>query len=793
MNSPLYLINCTLLSTVLGIYIAQYITCSWANLLLLTFIVGLWCLSKLISKKVRQLLAFILIFLFSFAHHQYSLEFPPCHSLVGKDTIYGQIISTPSQTKIDNAYLWRAQFAILKNSWHKPAGKCYLYWKTTVPHSFPCGSYLLVRGKASPLNTFKNTGTFSPTFSLYIKKLTGKFFAQTIELQPHQSSLSLSLWAEKARQYFRHNLQTVVSPDDTAVLFALLFGGYDGINPELLQEFSTIGLIHILSVSGSHIALFIYIFHTIGQKLSLSTPFLFTCFVLFILFYLFLAEFSAPIIRAALTGVLTYLAQIVKRQNNAPYLLSLICWLFLLANSHYLFDVSFQLSFSATAGLIYFLSPLQRFLKLYLPNFLALSLVATISAQVLALPFMAWYFQALSPISLLSNLLLVPPLELIISLLLCGFFLQYISLPLAKILFIGLSLIWGVVQELSHLLATIPGASLSISPFSSGELGAYLIFLATLLFPAFRPKLLSLYNKKKTVILLIFLFYISFSIYYRPLEIHFIDVGQGDSALIITPKRQAILIDTGGLIKSNLDIGEKVLLPYLKHQNIHRLEAVFLSHSHYDHIGGCKALFKKFSPRYIFIGPEPPELYRQAWHMTAEDFIKLPLIPLQIGDKFTLNGVNIETLHLGQFIPGDANTASLVLRLSYQGFSALFTGDIPDKEEQKLLKNYPHIPCHILKVAHHGSKTSSSSAFLNATRPVFSIISSGTGNRYHHPSLETLQRLTPSTIYRTDQHGAIVCRIFANRYHISTYCPQRCDIWSWSKNYLRWHKLTSII
>ena len=251
-----------------------------------------------------------------------------------------------------------------------------------------------------------------------------------------------------------------------------------------------------------------------------------------------------------------------------------------------------------------------------------------------------------------------------------------------------------------------------------------------------------------------------------PLQIHFIDVGQGDACLIITPHQHSILIDTGGSINSDFDIGSYVDLPYLRHYGINKLDYLILSHADADHSGGASSILQKIPINHLIIADEDKDLYAKILKLPLNN----PLLAKAIVAKEN-TAFNLEDIHF-QFLQNDekenlksSNDSSNVLKLTYHNFSVLFTGDLPQTQEKYLLNK--NIASTILKVAHHGSKTSSSQEFLEHVRPQLAIISVGKYNSFGHPSKEVLDRLNnlPTKILRTDEKGAII--IYTDGYNFS--------------------------
>ena len=265
----------------------------------------------------------------------------------------------------------------------------------------------------------------------------------------------------------------------------------------------------------------------------------------------------------------------------------------------------------------------------------------------------------------------------------------------------------------------------------------------------------------------------------RELELTSIDVGQGDSLLVVLPDGRRMLVDGGGIpafghvMRSQLDIGEDVVAPYLWDRGIRTVDVIAISHAHDDHIGGIPALVSDFRPREIWTGATPDS---PTWWLVRQraSQVGAKIVAMQAGGRFTLGGGSFEVLAPpADYIPLDEpkNNPSLVLRLSYGERSFLLTGDVERPIEREMLDAGEARPTDVLKVAHHGSRTSSSEEFLDALHPAFAVISAGFENSYGHPHPMIVARLAErhATILRTDRDGLITIRTDGKRLYVETF------------------------
>ena len=248
------------------------------------------------------------------------------------------------------------------------------------------------------------------------------------------------------------------------------------------------------------------------------------------------------------------------------------------------------------------------------------------------------------------------------------------------------------------------------------------------------------------------------------IEVNMIDVGQGDSTLIKT-NNYNILIDGGGSENSSYDVGESVLVPYLLDNTNGTIDVMFISHFHEDHSEGCISVLDKLKVKKIVIGTQPnqTELYYTILKIAKEKNIQI--ITLTKGDIFSIDHIKFSVLFPDKElqIAEDLNNNSLVIKMEYYSTSILFTGDIEKEAEKILIEEYTNnLNIDILKVAHHGSKSSSIKEFLEYTTPKISLISLGENNKFGHPNEEVLKRLEEvgSKIYRTDRSGEVTLKIY---------------------------------
>ncbi len=654
-----------------------------------------------------------------------------------------------------------------------------LLYKDAAANPVTYGDKVAMHGKVLELHGYNNPGQIDMTAALKRQGITARMTGQeqTMKViatyQEHSWFTLLANW----RQEMITGLQKVMPVNDAAILTAVLFGGYQGISKNVINDFTATGLIHILSVSGAHIALVAGLIIWLGKCLRWDSLFTLILAAVVIILYACVSGLTPPVIRSAIMGIISLLAVVLGRENYAPAALAVTGLAMLVYQPLLLFDISFQLSFGATAGLIFLYQKMLDYLS-GCPAWLAGPFAVTLSAQLGVLPVIAWYFNNFSLISFVANIIVLPIIELVIILGLAGIIL-YTALPVAgNVIFVISSLLLGLVMILTEVLATVPYSSVYIPSVGiTGSVVYYFILAWSYGWCPFHlpsPRQL-ITGWPRSSMLTVVLVITTLSVYTwqpQPLRVHFIDVGQGDATLIITPHGKAVLIDTGGTLgDSGLDVGERVVAPYLKHYGVRSIDYLILTHGHQDHAGGAAGVAGIINVINVLLPREEHSPAVQALLHSRH----ITVIPSYTGQSFEIDNVTItieqaagEQQSSRHVVSG--NEASSVIRAKYGKHSFLVTGDLDAQGEAVLLTNNI-APCTVLKVGHHGARTSTTEPFLQAVAPQFAIISAGYANQFGHPHIETLTRLAEhhAIVYRTDRQGAIVFTSDGIHIEVDTY------------------------
>ena len=435
-----------------------------------------------------------------------------------------------------------------------------------------------------------------------------------------------------------------------------------------------------------------------------------------------------------------------------------------------------------------FLAPVLREWMKPLPRVLAASLSITLGAQLATLPILAWHFNQISVSSLLANLIVVPLVDVVIILGLGGGIAALVVPFFGKIVFGFDSLLLGMTFEMTRAISAMPLAQIDLPSMGiCAGLSYYLLLSFLMVSQENRAKAFEFIRRFYMIIVIIpsVLFVALFSWYIsRPdeMEVHFIDVGQGDAALVLTPHGHAMLFDTGGTRDDTFDIGARIDVPYLRHHGIHTVDYIFLSHAHEDHAAGAGAILTRMPVKHVYTADEGTAAYARSMRLGDGNPLLSKLGRAEAGQSIVLDGVTVDVLYApgyGEVDHATGNEVSNVYRVRYGNASFLFTGDLVKEHEEKMIAQGMDLHVTVLKVPHHGSDTSSSEEFVRATHPLYVVYCVGADNTFGHPRpsvLERYERMGASSL-RTDRDGAIVFRTDGEHLSVSTFVEGKilCD------------------
>lgn len=580
------------------------------------------------------------------------------------------------------------------------------------------------------------------------------------------------------RNYIINTSNKLLPEKTSSLLVGILIGDKSGISEEIIEDFKISNLSHMLAVSGAHTSYIILGLTFILNKSKMSKKWVHLVTILSLILFMFITNFTPSVTRACFMAIIVLGAGLLYRKQDFWTSISISLLIVLVINPFSINEIGLQLSYLGTIGIILFNKNVEMILnKIKINNKISKFLSVTISAQMAIMPIMIYRFNSFSLTFFISNVLASPLLGINIILGLITIFISLVSFKLAKIISLVLNLSLEILIGISEFTSKLPLSSILVK--TPPMLLMLLVYCVILLFNylyyiyisktnlrLFQKRIIKLINKTNvnkfiSIIIIIVILFNVFSYSYllipKNLRIYFIDVGQGDSCLVITPRNKKILIDGG-------EGDNNVLLSYLLDRRIKTIDYIMISHFDSDHCIGLIEVIQKLNVKNVLISKQAYfcDEYRNIAGIINSK--KINVIHVKQGDVLNVD----KEVKLDVFYPSknleydDLNNNSIVAKLRYNKFSVLFTGDIERSEENILNKcTSNQLKSDVIKVAHHGSKTSSSEEFIKAVKPKIALIGVGINNKFGHPNQEVIERLENINckIYRTDEMGEIVMEV----------------------------------
>ncbi len=647
--------------------------------------------------------------------------------------------------------------------------------KKETPTVIPYGSIISFRSILQHPGSERNPGEFSYKDYLALQDVFGVVFVRGYsEVTVESIGASNPLYEYllyPAKDHVIASITTAMKGDEASFLIGLLLGDRSGISEEIKTAFINTGTIHVLAVSGTHVVLVAGIIFILVGLVRLPRMFRFIAAMTILLFYMMLTGATPSVVRATLMIVILYIGKIFEERTDVYNVLGAAAIIILVYDPKQLFDVGFQLSFSAVFSIVYFYPKVNALSPKIKTTFTGVNIINTIwqlfavslAAQIGTLPFTAYYFGKISLIALVANLIIVPLVGVIVTIGMSGVIVGIISMPIASLFSEVNNIAAMMTLSVVKWAEQVPFAVIHTARFGWEETMMYSI--AVLFVTSWGN---SIMQKRILIIGLFGLNIMLLSSIIRTdqqiLRITFLDVGQGDGAVIQIPTGETIVVDAGP-VTPGFDAGEKIIAPFLRRNGISSVDAVITSHPHSDHLGGIPHIIKNFTVRRAMDADQ-----RARSQLFYEyDGLKrtTEAATLRAGMMLPVGNARLYVLHpTAHFIDSDSadgysdlNQSSVVIKLQYGATSVLLTGDAETEAEEHIAHLYgDFLRSDLLKAGHHGSSTSSSELFLRDVQPTEVIVSVARFNKFKHPSPKVLSRFSAmgAVIHRTDRDGAVI-------------------------------------
>jgi competence protein ComEC len=771
----------------------------------ITALVSAFCITiQIIRKQSSFFQPFLLFFCFGYLLIQpwKDLNLPSGHVLHHADDEKKIITGTVQETPIPKHH--RLQFILETETIGHGKNETQISGKLRVTLSGPIpsirtGDRVALKGKIRPIRNYNNPGGFDYKRYMAFQGIQASVHSQGEQLRilERNQISGIQLFIESLREKISNHIDQSSYGEPRQILKALILGDCSGISDSLLESFNRSGVRHILAISGLHIGI-------IASGSFLLFTRVLSCFTLLlwkarvqkiaallsifpILFYGILAGMSPSTQRAVIMIIIFLLTFPMEKEHEIVNTIAIAALLILVASPPSLFSISFQLSFAAVLSIVYGLSKtewanheppsrwqavLQKIFLLFMVSFFA-----TIGTMPIAL----YYFNQMSLIGIIANLIAVPAIGFIVlplEFLSIIIFPAYPDLSSVCIQFCGFILSHTI--DIIHILADLTFSAIKTITPTLFEIICFYVLLWCIFSLIKQPMVSEKDNtpltRKKTVqmiagILAVLLladvmYWVNTRFFHDDLRIHILDVGQGNAALLEIPSGYTILIDGGGFSDNKaFDMGASVVAPFLWGKKIGTIDTIVLSHPNSDHMNGLIFIARHFNVQNFWSTDEKPNSrsFLELQKIISEKKIHHPCFQ-ELPATQIINGVEIRILHpYKNFLfsdekTGDLNNNSLVIKITYKNQSFLFPGDLMAIGEKELVQRHGHqLESTALLAPHHGSRTSSSEPFLRTVKPEFAIISAGWKNRFGMPHQVVLDRYNSlgCHIYRTDENGCV--------------------------------------
>ncbi|MDA0987160.1 MAG: DNA internalization-related competence protein ComEC/Rec2 [Bacteroidetes bacterium] len=772
----------------IGIIISNYFNVIFIWIILIFGFLLLIILNQIIFKSIffrNIILVLILIFSASLQHSVNKNYFSQNHisnylNLNQEFEIIGEVANDPIEKELYYSTIINTRKLINDFDTIIVTGKTLISIpkKYTLTKKINFGDLIKIVGAIDEPSISRNPGEFNYREYLLMQGIYGIINSENNKIEVIETGNQNIFYSKiiiQSREFIKKIIEFTLQKDEAYVMRGLILGDQAMISTETKNYFINTGTIHVLAVSGSHIVLVIATFYILFGLLRIPFELKIIATIFGIIFYMLLTGSTPSVVRASIMGIVVLASQLLNRKTNLYNSLGVSVVIILLWDTRQLFDIGFQLSYAAVYGMVYFYPKIFLIYKKILPQYFFKNIILnnilllfgiTLSAQIATFPVTIFYFYKFSVISLFANLIVVPLIAIVMLISFIAIIISTISIWIGSIFIEPAGLTLKFIIYFVDMMNQVPFGVVEIYNFN------YFSFIYFLLILVILASLSNILKVRKLV--LFFFGIITINIWYSNfnqiqknnlLRITTLDVGQGDAIFIQTPLNKNILLDVG-LINRKSNSGEKIITPFLKRIGVSKIDYLIISHPHSDHIGGAINILNSFNVENVLGSGQKSESkifneFQKIAHQKNYKSLKRGEI-INIEDNIRFYVLHpiiefIDTISSNGF--SEINNSSLVIKMVYGKTSFLFTGDAEIETEENLSDVYSNfLDIDYLKVAHHGSITSTSETFLNNTTPQNAVISVGKWNKFKHPSPIVINRIENFKIkhHRTDKEGAVI-------------------------------------
>lgn len=595
------------------------------------------------------------------------------------------------------------------------------------------GDYIYVKGKLIKPKDNTNFNLFNYKKYLLSNNIKYTVKASNIKILKRNKNIFYKL-----KNYIFFKIKSLDKSKKYILTF--IFADKSYIDKEMYDNYQNLGISHLFAVSGMHISLVTFILLKLLEGKNEVIKYLIT--FIFLMFYLFLTNYTISMVRACFQFILIFINKLFKLNiDNSNIVIFLFSFLIIL-NPYIIYNIGFLFSFSISFTLI-------KFKDMITGDFMIKNIKTSLLSFFVSMPILINNFFKVNFLSIILNIIYIP-------------FVSYILFPLCLITILFPffdSFTYFVINFFETITKFF--SSINLLTFSITKMNIILVIIYYFIFLWIIKSNDKI--KKKIIIVFIFIVFIINNNTIVNNEVHFLDVGQGDSTLIRI-KNKNILIDTGGNI--NFNISKNVLIPYFRSSGVKKIDYLILTHGDYDHMGEAINLVENFKVEKVIFNCGP---YNDLENELIEVLDKKKIKYYSYIKELNVDNNKLHFLQTKEY--DNENENSNVIYTKLNGYKFMFMGDAGVEKEKDILEKYNVSKIDVLKIGHHGSKTSSDKNFIDEMNPKYSVISVGKNNRYGHPNKEVLNNLDNSKIYRTDINGSIMFKVKNNKLQVETCSP----------------------